>query len=360
LAELLKHLYNQDLLGRLAGAVQAAGPDFSAQRFLRDVFGPSWDELELKARMRHVSTLIGKYLPGDYRRQLMVLERIAPDFRGFTAMVFPDFVEVFGLDDYAPSVSALEHFTPFSSSEFAVRPFIVRYERDMMRRMSQWAAHRDPHVRRLASEGCRPRLPWAVALPRFKADPTPVLHILEALKADESDYVRRSVANNLNDIAKDHPDVTLAVAERWYGSHPDTDALVKHACRTLLKQGDPNALALFGYDTRAPASLTELRANRTRLRIGESLEFSFCVEHRQEAPLQLRLEYTVHFVKANGGTSKKVFQIAERTLPAGQETFTRTHAFRDLSTRTHYPGEHRIAVVLNGVEQAGLSVTLVR
>src|SRR5688572_24311911 len=177
----LKYMYDPEMLGRLAEALRAAEPRFRPAPFLRDVFRPPWDRLELKARMRHISTRVAMHLPGTYHRQLAVLETVAPGFRGFTAMLFPDFVEVFGLDDYAASVRALEQFTRFSSSEFAVRPFILRYERQMMSQMRRWAHHDDAHVRRLASEGCRPRLPWAIALPRFKADPTPVLPILEAL-----------------------------------------------------------------------------------------------------------------------------------------------------------------------------------
>ena len=355
----LKYMYDAEMVGRLAEALRAAEPRFKPSPFLRDVFRPPWDQRELKARMRHISTRVAMHLPGAYHRQLAVLEAVAPGFRGFTAMLFPDFVEVFGLDDYAASVRALEQFTRFSSSEFAVRPFILRYERQMMSQMRRWARHDDAHVRRLASEGCRPRLPWAIALPRFKADPTPVLPILEVLKADASDYVRRSVANNLNDIAKDHPGITLATARRWYGRHPATNALVKHACRTLLKRGDPKALALFGYARNVEADIEALTPVRARVRIGEVLPFSFVVAQPTPTTVKLRVEYIVYFQRPRGGVSKKVFQVGGHELAPGRHVFTKRHAFRDLSTRRHHPGAHRIAIAVNGVEKASISISLV-
>lgn len=356
----LKDLYDRALVTRLGDALHAEERRFPVASFAAAVFDGSWKTLELKARMRHISTQVGIHLPGSYRRQLEILERIAPAFRGFTAMLFPDFVERYGLDDPEASLPALERFTRFSSSEFAVRPFILRYEDETMARMRAWAGHDDEHVRRLATEGCRPRLPWAMALPRFKADPSPILPILEMLKADDSEYVRRSVANNLNDIAKDHPAVTLAVAARWVGRHPATDALVKHACRTLLKRGDAEALAIFGYSHVAAAAIEAFTLERKRLAIGDVLPFSFVVSHDGPAPVTLRVEYHVHFVRADGVTSKKVFQVAERSFAAGRHTFVRRHAFRDLSTRVHYPGPHRIGIALNGTEQASAEVVLFR
>lgn len=360
MADALKHLYDQSFVSRLARAVHAQAPSFPVRRFTSAVFADPWPSLELKARMRHIATMLAAHVPGPYRDQLAVLQAAAPAFRGFTAMVFPDFVEAYGTGDPDASLPALELFTQYSSSEFAVRPFIVRDERHTMAQMRQWATHPSEHVRRLASEGCRPRLPWAMALPRFKQDPSPILPILELLKADPSEYVRRSVANNLNDIAKDHPEVTLAVAKRWYGRNPLTDALVKHACRTLLKRGDADALAVFGYAERTPARIEGLTLSRTRLAIGETLEFSFTVQHDHGSPLALRVEYHVHFARASGASSRKVFQVAERLFPPGRHAFTRRHAFADLSTRTHHPGAHRLSIALNGTEQASAALTLFR
>jgi 3-methyladenine DNA glycosylase AlkC len=361
MSSLLKDRYSTAYARKLAAAVAVAWPRFDTEGYARAVLGDGWGELELKQRMRRLSSMLHRFLPIPYSRQLAVLKKVAPPFGGFEGMLFPDFVEQFGLDDFDASVQALEWFTQFSSSEFAVRPFIVRYGVRMMAVMRRWTSHESEHVRRLASEGCRPRLPWAMALPRFKRDPSPVLPVLEALKADPSDYVRRSVANNLNDIAKDHPEVILAIARRWLGTSRPTDALVKHACRTLLKRGDRRALELFGYRPSTAVKITGLSLSAASLRIGENLQFQFTMVHGARQPLALRLEYAVDFVKASGRTTRKVFKIAESSFaPGTPRLFERKHPFRDFTTRKHHPGEHRLSVLVNGKVSAEASLMLTR
>ena len=169
------------------------------------IFDNNWKDKALKQRMKHISASLHHYLPMQYSDAIQILMKSSSKFRGFQYMFFPGFVERYGLNQYETSIQALEHFTKHSSSEFAVRPFITKYNHKMMAQMEVWAESDNHPIRRLASEGCRPRLPWATALPEFKQDPAPILPILEKLKNDESEYVRRSVANNLNDISKDHP-----------------------------------------------------------------------------------------------------------------------------------------------------------
>lgn len=361
MSELLKDRYSRAYVEKLAATMAKAWPKFDAAGYIAAVLGDGWVALELKSRMRRLSSTLYRFLPLSYAKQLTILKKVAPHFGGFEAMIFPDFVEQFGLDDFDASASALEWFTQFSSSEFAVRPFIVRHEKQMMKVMRGWAKHENEHVRRLASEGCRPRLPWAMALPAFKQDPAPVLPILELLKADPSEYVRRSVANNLNDISKDHPDVVLEVAQRWLGKAAPTDALVKHACRTLLKRGDSRALALFGFAGNLPVEVRGLKLSVLKLRIGESLGFRFEVSHRDRKPLALRLEYAVDFVKASGRTSRKIFQITEAIFPpATPRCFERKHRFCDFTTRKHHPGKHRVSIFVNGVALAEAGLVLVK
>jgi hypothetical protein len=198
-------------------------------------------------------------------------------------------------------------------------------------------------------------------LPQLIADPSPILPILEQLRADPSDMVRRSVANNLNDIAKDHPKQALDLARRWHGQNAATDAMLKHACRTLLKHGDAGALRLFGHDDHAPVRVTGFRLGASRLPIGSQLPFGFTVALDRGEPARLRLEYAVDFVKAQGRRSRKVFRIGERHLEPGTRLrVERRHRFADLSTRKHYPGPHRIAILVNGVERAARTVRLQR
>lgn len=361
MSSLLKDRYSPDYVKRLAAAVSEVWPRFDSSGYARTVLGDGWAGLELKQRMRRLSSTLHRFLPIPYARQIAVLEKAAPPFGGFEGMLFPDFVEQFGLDDFDTSVRALVWFTQFSSSEFAVRPFVIRYGARMMAVMRRWASHDNEHVRRLASEGCRPRLPWAMALPEFKRDPSSVLPILDALKADASDYVRRSVANNLNDIAKDHPEVVLGVARRWLGKRKITDALVKHACRTLLKRGDTRALELFGYRRTAGVKVTGLRLSTAKLGIGDDLRFQFVLSPGARRPVALRLEYAVDFVKASGRASRKVFKITEGVfVPGKPREFDRKHRFRDFATRKHHPGEHRLSILVNGEVSAEGRLMLTR
>jgi 3-methyladenine DNA glycosylase AlkC len=267
-------------------------------------------------------------------------------------MVFPDFVEIYGLEDWERSMPALGYFTQFASAEFAVRPFLDRDPERAMVYMDRWSKHENPHVRRLASEGCRPRLPWAMALPKFKEDPRPILPILDRLKDDESESVRRSVANNLNDISKDNPGLVLETCEHWYGRSEQIDWVVKHGCRSLLKAGDTRALRLFGFGDPAQIAVERLHVRETELQIGDALFFAFELKVNGEEEIKLRLEYAINYVKAGGKTSKKIFQISERRYAPSTHKLQRKQSLADMSTRKHYPGKHRLAVIVNGEEKA--------
>jgi 3-methyladenine DNA glycosylase AlkC len=357
-AELLKHRFSKAFVGALATAIGRAVPGFDGAGFQRAVLGAGWQRLELKQRMRRISETLHKFLPGEYPQQLAVLCEVAPAFNGLEALCFPDFVAEYGLDDFERSVAALELFTPYSSSEFAVRPFIVRYGARMLAAIERWTRHPNEHVRRLASEGSRPRLPWAMALPQFKQDPSPLLPILEALRGDPSEYVRRSVANNLNDIGKDHRDLVLEIARRWSGQSPATDRLLQHACRTLLKRGDQRALQLFGHHDAVPVTVTAVKLGATEIAIGTDLAFAFTV--RVASDTKARIEYAVDFVKRDGRTRSKVFQVGVKALTAGTPlTIARRHRFRDFTTRKHAPGKHTITILVNGVARASKAVRLV-
>src|SRR5262245_34951898 len=236
--EPLKNMYNTQFIQNLSTAIQSVDSSFNAENFAQQVLNHEWEKRELKDRMRHITHSLRATLPAEYATALTVLRRAAthPLLTNYTfeMMICPDFVEVYGLQDWEVSLAALEQFTQQCSAEFAVRPFIVQDSERMMAQMLQWASHENHHVRRLASEGCRPRLPWAMALPAFKADPTLIMAILETLKHDESEYVRRSVANNLNDIAKDNPQVVLVTLKQWNEiKSKEMQWVMNHGLRTL-------------------------------------------------------------------------------------------------------------------------------
>ncbi|MCC3380666.1 hypothetical protein ACFQ5D_10570 [Paenibacillus farraposensis] len=365
MAEPLKNIYTEDFLRLFGERVQTAYSSFDTQKFILQVMDETWNELELKERIRRISLTLGACLPNRYKEALNILLAIDEHCSGFPYLFFPDFVEVFGQgkQHWDLSMKALERFTSKSSAEFAVRPFLLHEPERMMRQMTAWAGHPSEHVRRLASEGCRPRLPWGQALPIFKRDPAPVLAVLELLKADPSLYVRKSVANNLNDIAKDHPDTVIVTARRWKGTNPDTDWIVRHGCRTLIRKSNPEVMALFGYaddmDGEPLVTQASLTANPAMLKIGDSCELSYVIQLRGGEAVRVRVEYGIDFVKAKGHVSRKMFLLSDKTVPGGTRlTGTRTHHFADLTTRRHYSGVHRIALFVNGQEAASTVVGL--
>ena len=357
----LKLGYDRAYIERIADGVSQQWPPFPRAKFCSAVLGDGWDALELKARMKRISGCLDELLPTDLPAFLDAIERVAPHFPSFLGMLFPDLVELrVGRDfqgNWELGVSALARYTKYSSSEFAVRPMIIEDQGRMLAQMLEWTTSDCEHVRRLACEGCRPRLPWAMALPELKRDPAPLLPILESLRDDDSEYVRRSVANNLNDIAKDHQDVVLGIAERWLGeagtctSPKDRRRMVKHACRTLLKAGIGRAMVLFGFRDPKGLSVLDLKLDRTTIELGDVLEFSFGIASKGPIGL-VRVEYAVHYQKANGSLSPKVFKISEFESSETGRNVSRRHRFRDLSTRRHHGGAHRIEVRLNGVPKA--------
>lgn len=357
MAEPLKNSYNAAFIDRLGKAIHSSHPAFDCQHFRQAVFSHGWDDLELKARMARIRESLQQTLALPYQQAIKALWQPVQAFSGYEAMFFPEFIQAYGLDDWDTSIDALAWFTQFSSSEFAVRPFIEADSRKMMAQMLEWTRHDNHHVRRLASEGCRPRLPWAPALPAFKQDPSALWPILDALKTDQTDYVRRSVANNLNDISKDHPKQVLDWCEQRINQHPHTDWIIKHACRGLLKASDPRALALFGFKPPKHIQINEFSSNISRIKEGDSLylqaDFSAA-----KALGKIRSEYLIHYVKANGTSSAKVFILAEAELNEPRKSYRRKQSFARMTTRKHYPGIHKIELRINGVVMASCEVEL--
>jgi 3-methyladenine DNA glycosylase AlkC len=349
MAELLKDKYTQDYIDNLALKIEEQYKDFDATAFSNAVFDDSWVDLELKERMRHIALNLQKFIPLSYVQQLEILKPVSKEFYSFEAMFFQDFVEVFGIDDFESSMQALEVFTVESSSEFAVRQFILKYETQSMEQMKLWTKSEDEHLRRLASEGCRPRLPWAVALPRFKKDPAKVFEIIELLKNDSSKYVQKSVANNLNDISKDNPEKVLEFVKNNLGISKELDWICKHGSRTLLKKGDKTALKLFGFARSKHISVENFIHDKTLSR-GETLSFSFGLTSK-ELIGNVRIEYAIDYLKSNNSHSRKVFMISQNEIRTSSKSFRKKQSFKDLTTRKHYAGKHYISILINGEEK---------
>lgn len=366
MASLLKDSFNTQYFSLFCSALKKTVPSFREKTFLSQVFSPDWEGKELKERMRHVTLLLPAHLPGDFSRQVealtQTLEKIYKTRGGghLADLIFPDFIEVFGLAHPQESLNAMETITQFISCEFAVRPFLKADQEMVLRKMLEWSEHPHHHVRRFSSEGCRPRLPWAMALPALKKDPAPILPILENLKADSSLFVRKSVANNLNDIAKDHPGVVKELIGKWKGYSPETDWILKHGSRTLLKKADPEALAFFGWGGKLKTTVSVFKLSKKKVQIGEEMSFSFNIELNEKKAAPVRIEFAVHYMKANGTQSRKIFQLSQTSLePGKQYTFKRKLSFRDLTTRKHHKGAHQLGIVVNGKDVETLPFTLV-
>jgi len=366
MAEPLKNMYNEQFLREFGAIVQAAYSSFNINGFVNASLKENWEALSLMERMRKITITLHSYLPDSYNEAIQILLDVNESCYGFPYLILPDFVEVYGQQpsDWDCSIQALEQFTSHSTAEFAVRPFILRNPVRMMEQMLKWSKSSNEHVRRLASEGCRPRLPWGKALHIFKKDPFPIIKVLEQLKTDESLYVRKSVANNLNDIAKDHPQLVIQLAKSWIGHSHYTDWIVRYGCRTLIRQAHPEILALFGYamhDTESNMiEYAELTVNKSILAIGEESELTYKIAIRPGEPVRIRVEYCIDFVKSSGKISSKKFLLSDKTVAGGALLVaSRTHRWSDLTTRRHYPGKHRIALVVNGVEVAETDVEIV-
>jgi 3-methyladenine DNA glycosylase AlkC len=358
MAEELRNIYSTDFVEKLIHTIETVYKPFHADSFRELVFQQDWHNLALKERMRRVTVSLHESLSMEYREALAILYQVAPQFTGLGGIIFPDYVDQYGLDDWEESMKAISFFTSFSTSEFAVRPFLLKDQERMLQQMLLWSTHPNEHIRRLASEGSRPRLPWGMAIPSLKKSPEVTIPILSNLKEDESLYVRKSVANHLNDISYTHPDYLIKVAKDWVGNHQHTDWIIKHACRSLLKKGHPEALALFGFGDDKSIELTDFTLEQEQIKMGESIWFSFRLVASKALPV--RVEYAIDFVKSKGQRTKKVFMISSTQMKENEiRTFSKHHSFKELTTRKHYKGTHTLSIIINGAVKASLDFDLI-
>jgi len=315
--------------------------------FTDAVYRNDWDELEFKQRVRRISTAMHEVLPKKYAEALNVLNEVAPKFDGLAGIIFPDYVEQYGLNHWNLSMNALEHFTKFSTSEFAIRTYLLSDEERVLKQVFVWMNSNNEHVRRLASEGCRPRLPWGQSIPAFKENPMPVIPMLEHLIQDESLYVRKSVANHLNDISKTHPHIIIDLINKWQGENERTDWILRHASRTLLKQANKDVLRLFGYEASELIYVDKLTILKQEIRIGEELPFTFDIHSKKTT--KIRIEYAIDYVKKTGKRRRKIFKISDATFEKDQsKKYDRRQSFKNMTTRTHSPGLHTLSIIVNG------------
>jgi 3-methyladenine DNA glycosylase AlkC len=350
---LLKDILGPQALETIANAGTAASPRFDRAAFL-SAASDGLDALSIMERVRHIADALRVALPDDYRAALDIVRAIAPRLtHSFQAIAVTEYVARYGLDDFDASMEALADLTRFGSAEFAIRPFLVSDAVRALAIMARWAASEDEHVRRLASEGARPRLPWAARVPALKADPTLAAPILETLKADPSLYVRKSVANHLNDIAKDRPDWLLDRLAAWPKDDPRTVWIVRHALRTLIKKGDPGALALIGVGHGAAVTVRTFTISPPTVRLGDRIAIVAELVSDASRAQQLVVDYRVHYARAGGKSAPKVFKLKTFELAAdGTVQLGISQTIRDFSTRRHHPGRHEVELIVNGQTMA--------
>ncbi|PCG86946.1 DNA alkylation repair protein [Streptomyces sp. WZ.A104] len=343
-----KEELSPELIGRLADDLAGASASFDRTAF-EQLACTGIGDLELKARIDWIARALAATMPASPEEADQVIRAAlgSEGLTGWASMPVNTYVASALIERPDIALPLLAALTPRYTAEFAIRPFIDAHYEGTMNQLRAWTTDPDEHVRRLVSEGTRPRLPWAAQISQFIADPSPALALLEPLVNDESLYVRRSVANHLNDISKDHPDLVIDTATRWARSSTQGDFVVRHGLRTLVKRGHPEALAVLGFDHHAPIEITNLACSPSTISIGEATTVTFTL-HATEAT-RAAIDYLVHYQGIRGPKAGKVFKLAVRDLPAGQAVhFSRRHRFENLSVRTIHPGPHRIEVQANG------------
>ncbi|MCP3757237.1 DNA alkylation repair protein [Streptomyces sp. TBY4] len=343
-------LLSADIVRDLADCLAAANGGTPTGQLRR--CGALLAGLTFSGRVTAVKEAILADLPDAYPDFAEVVRAALKD-PGFTGwMIFPvtEAVAERGLEVFEPALGLLAELTPCLTAETAIRHFLRTDLHRALRTIEEWTSHADPHVRRLASEGTRPRLPWAPQLRALIADPAPALPVLDELYRDESEYVRRSVANHLNDISRDHPAIAVATAARWLDDPaPTTSGLVRHGLRTLVKAGDPDALALLGHDPDVPVSVEGPHVRTPAIRIGDHLEFDYAVTNTGDRTAHVVIDYVIHHMKANGTRTPKVFKLTTRALAPGERwTGTRRHSLKAITTRRYHPGLHHVQIQVNG------------
>ncbi|MGE4062338.1 MAG: DNA alkylation repair protein [Rhodospirillaceae bacterium] len=356
-----KDFFDRALVEDMAHHLHRVWPQFDKKSFVAAAV-KNFASLALKQRADQIAAALAAFLPGDVPRALKVLTASLRPLRGhepdpnpasgvagWAVWPYGAFVAAQALEHPHEALAALREITIRSTSEFAIRPFLVRHTELTLSTLREWSKDENHHVRRLVSEGTRPRLPWGLRLKAFVKNPAPILPLLEALRDDPSDYVRRSVANSLNDIAKDHPDLVAAVAMTWLkNASAERARLVRHACRTLIKKGHRPALKALGFEPGAKVKLRSFSVSPAKLTFGSALTLKARLASTARTAQKIVLDYVVHHRKKNG-TSAKVFKWKTLTLGPGETIdLARKHAIRRITTRVYYPGMHKIELAANG------------
>jgi 3-methyladenine DNA glycosylase AlkC len=358
MAEPLKLALGAEAVGWLSDSLARAMPGFDSGGFVAACLN-GLEDMELKARAAHIARCMARFLPREFpKAAAVVATSLGPEVsptgeNGLSVLRYlahDSFIEQFGLEDPEAAFGLQQEVTKRCSCEFSIRAFYLKHPEVTYRQVLHWARAENAHLRRLASEGSRPRLPWARRLPDFQRDPAPVIAVLELLKDDPERYVQRSVANNINDISKDWPDRAVALCRQWLKDAPvGRQWIVRHALRDLVKKGHKGALDLMGVGRDAAIIVENIQISPNQVKRGGKLAFQCDLRSTTSAHQELLVDYVIDYVKANGTTSPKVFKLKRLSLgPHGRIAVAASMAFKDLTTRKHHPGQHGLALKING------------
>lgn len=362
--EPFKNVFSPEMVACIAGHLEKHAPAFDRAGFEQQILN-SLQSLEFKDRAQLIADTIHQALPAGHDERARILHAILhpneeghsgadsneDGLNGWAIQPLTMLVGQHGVEDFDRSLWLQKEMTKRSTSEFGIRYFLLADQERALKIMENWICDPNVHVRRLVSEGTRPRLPWAMQLPRLIDDPSPMLPVLTALRDDAEEYVRRSVANHLNDIAKDHPDLVADIAKDWLaGADKNRQRLVRHACRTLIKSGHKGTLEAFGLGAPKIAA-PELEIRSPRVNYGSSLEFEADIVSNSKTAQSLVVDFLIHFRKANGKLAPKVFKLTKFDLGPGEtKSIKRAHPIRPITTRKYYPGVQGLSLRINGMD----------
>lgn len=358
-----RDVFNPEVISQLGQRIQKVYQEFNTELFLKSAV-KNISDLSFSERNLQIAAALKKCLPANFEKAVEVILKSQTNEidseelegrDGFIVMPQTLFISDNGMENLELSLHALEEMTKRFTSEFAIRFFIRNHREFTLSKMKEWAVHPNCHIRRLASEGSRPRLPWGMRLNEFIKDPNPVLEILEIMKFSPERLVQRSIANNLNDISKDNPEAVIKTLKKWQEDGVD-NWLINHALRTLFKQGNPDALKLSGFDPEAEIHIKNFKVLTETVEFGNSLEFEFDVESPQRQIVMI--DYVIHHMKANGTLSPKVFKMAKKAV-SGHSKAYKKHPIKPITTRKYYPGRHLVQIQVNGKVCAESEFTLV-
>ncbi len=361
MAQTLKSRFGPSVVADIAAMLSSSCSAFDAEVFSADALS-GFEALELMARADHLADAMNRHLPADFTvAGEVVLKSLGPILTGtsehgmapFLYLPHVLFVAKFGLEHFDLSMRLQHALTQRFTAEFSIRAFIEQDQARTLRQLAHWARDPSEHVRRLVSEGTRPRLPWASRLRAFQRDPGPVLELLELLKDDPSLYVRRSVANNLNDIGKDHPDRLIETSGKWLvDASAQRRWIVEHALRSAIKRGDRGALTLLGYAHTSQLLVHDISITPQTAVVGDNLTIACILHNPLRRPQTALIDLVVHYVKAHGASRAKVFKLKRIELGAGESVrLGKRLSLAQLTTRRHHAGEHHVDLLINGKSQ---------